>query len=165
MSIYRTGVVLLLMCFTTILQSQTLIDQLGGIKTSFIITSDTLVFEVFDQILIERGRSHFGGFYDGGFGYAYKALHLEFISRERIQKLKKYGPKDNYFQVELLDKNGNLLARIIPKPHQVNTLSNQSEPRWYTHSVNLEEVPIILLDKTARINLVFYEQRLRYPMD
>lgn len=142
---------------------QTLLEKLGGVKTDFILTSDTVVLEVFDQVIIQRGNVVHGSINDGGYGYGNQNYFLEFITREKIQKIKTNGPKNDFYRMELIDKNGNILGRIYPFLHHVKVISNKETPLLYTHAINLSEVPLILLDKTTRINIEFFEQRWKYP--
>ena len=145
------------------LASQTILEKLGAVKTDFIITSDTVVFEVFDQVIIQRGNAIHGALNEGGYGYGNQNYFLEFITREKIQKLKTYGPKNDFYRIELIDKNGNVLGRIYPYLHHVKVISNRVSPLLHTHVINLSEVPMVLLDKTTRINIEFFEQRWKYP--
>jgi hypothetical protein len=156
--------IVMLFAFIGVSQSnaQSLTEKLGGTRTDFIITSDTAVFEVFDQILIKRGKSKVGTVYDGGYGYGYQTYHLEFISRDKIKKIRKRGEKNDFHVMELIDQNGGVIAKIYPRLEDVIMVSNREKPFLYTYMINLEEVPLILLEKTKRINIVYIEQRWRY---
>ena len=147
--------------FNPALFSQSLLEQLGGIHSNFIITSDSISMEAEEQILIQRAVSdgdteHIG---DGTlkYGYGYRSLHLEFLSNKTIQFNSLFGRKRKFCQLKLYSDQ-TLLALVNLKAKDVRMISNQADPPIYSYSINLKSIPIVSLDKTLTIDLVWTDR-------
>ena len=144
-----------------IIGAQNLKESLGGTNTLFQIYSDTVDLKVSDQIIILRAEkqtysdSNFGT----GWGYGYQSFHLEFITKKNI-KIENYKYKtgrDNGNKLELIfyDSNNSVLATSSFPYDYVDLYNNSSiidSPFFY--SIDLIDIPIVLLDKTAKIGMI-----------
>jgi hypothetical protein len=144
-----------------ILGAQNLKESLGGTKTNFQIYSDTVDLKVSDQIIILRAEkqtysdSNFGT----GWGYGYQSFHLEFITKKNIEieYFKFRNGRDNGTKLELLfyDSNNIVLTSSSIPYNYVDLYNNSSiigSPFFY--SIDLIDIPIVLLDKTAKISMI-----------
>jgi hypothetical protein len=159
---HRTILLITVYIFSVnILGAQNLKESLGGTKTNFQIYSDTVDLKVSDQIIILRAEkqtysdSNFGT----GWGYGYQSFHLEFITKKNI-KIENYKYKtgrDNGNKLELIfyDSNNSVLATSSFPYDYVDLYNNSSiidSPFFY--SIDLIDIPIVLLDKTAKIGMI-----------
>jgi hypothetical protein len=149
------------MLSVSILGAQNISESLGAIKTNFRIYSDTIDLKVSDQIIILRAEkqtysdSNFGT----GWGYGYRSFHLEFITK-KILKVENYHfrvgrDNENKLQLIFYDSNSSVLATISVPFNYVDLYNNSSitdSPFFY--SIDLIDVPVVLLDKTAKINMI-----------
>ena len=141
-----------------VLSAQNIKESLGGVKTNFQIFSDTIDLKVSDQIIILRAekKTHEDASFGTGWGYGYQSYHLEFITKKNIT-IKNYrfrAGRDNENKLELMfyDSNNNNLASISIPFDYVDLFNNSSiinSPFFY--SIDLIDVPIVLLDKTNKI--------------
>lgn len=144
-----------------ILGAQNLKESLGGIKTNFLIYSDTVDLKVSDQMIILRAErksasdSNFGT----GWGYGYQSFHLEFITKKNIiiENYKFRTGRDNGTKLELIfyDSNNSVLATSSIPYYDIDLYNNSSiidSPFFY--SIDLIDIPIVLLDKTVKIGTI-----------
>lgn len=91
-------------CLTTA-TAQSLIDQLGGVKTEFTLLLNNEPLSVADQYIIKRAVSNVD--------YAYESYHLEFsLVGATLQQQRKAWQSD--YRMFLLDESGNVIAsRLI----------------------------------------------------
>ncbi len=140
------------------LGGQSLAEQMGGIRTNFILTSDSVSLETDSQILIKRAISDSKTeLIDDGsakYGYGYQSYHLEFICNQDILVHKGIGKSKSYYLLELFDGNHQLLASIKLKDSDVQMVSNQKERSVSAYSINLRDIPLVLLDRALEVNLV-----------
>lgn len=144
-----------------ILVAQNLKESLGGIKTNFQIFSDTIDLKVSDQIIIlEADQRHLLDFWDSNdMVYAYQSFHLEFIAKKeiKIETFKYRSGRDNGSKLEIIfygSADKILASSSIPFKF-VDLFSNPSIidcPFFY--SIDLVNIPIVLLDKTSKIGLI-----------
>ena len=145
--------------------SQTLSEKLGGVKTNFTIVSDTIEMDVISQIIIQRGvASHKYDYscdenssYGYGYGYANQNYFLEFYAKQalRTRKIDRRstisGHKKRYFQIVITDANGNLLYQNGYFGSRVTY--NFNNDNIYVYSVNLNNIPLVILDQATTIRL------------
>jgi len=143
-----------------ILVAQNLNESLGGVKTNFKIVSDTVDLKVSDQIIILKAeQKHYGSPTFGyGWGYGYQSFHLEFIAKKdiRIETFKFRTGRDNESKLELIFYNSenNILASTSVPFESVDLLSNPSTvDNSFFYSIDLIDIPIVLLEKTYKIGL------------
>jgi hypothetical protein len=159
---HRTILLITVYIFSVnILGAQNLKESLGGTKTNFQIYSDTVDLKVSDQIIILRTekQTYSDSNYGTGWGYGYQSFHLEFITKKNI-KIENYKYKtgrDNGNKLELIfyDSNNNILATSSFPYYYVDLYNNPSiidSPFFY--SIDLIDIPIVLLDKTAKIGMI-----------
>jgi hypothetical protein len=144
-----------------VLVAQNLSESLGGTKTNFQIVSDTVDLQVSNQIIILRAEGkHYANFIDSfGYGYGYQSFHLEFIAKKNIkaEAFKFVRGQDNKDKLELIfyDSENNVLALKSVPIESVDILSNSTtSDGLFFYSLDLIEIPIILLEKTCKINMI-----------
>ncbi|MEM1124123.1 MAG: hypothetical protein AAGJ18_27045 [Bacteroidota bacterium] len=148
--------------WTTTTDAQSLVEKMGGISTDFAITSDSVTFRIAAQCLIRRAISYHREtellIDDYGYGFGYQAIHLEFISAQRISERKGKGRKRVFYWLEFFDHQNQLVSALeIPFNH-LRQIKNEVRPVSYTYSINLERIPFVLLANTTRINLTKYRR-------
>lgn len=152
-------IVLISILISTIpsLYSQSLIENLGGVKTDFQFTTDSVEIPIIEQAILRRGVSKYnsGIVSDGGYGYGYglQTFHLEFITEAKITERYRSGKRSNrkHYEIKLWDENDSLLLHIGIQLSELRKVSNGKN--LYTYSINLNRIPIVLLDKTQKINI------------
>ncbi len=155
--------ILLIVIQLTVLSlcAQDLKQSLGGIKTNFQFYSNTLNLEATDQIIIQRAErnTYSDSSFGTGWGYGYQSIHLEFITGKQLveENFDFKAGRNNKDKIEMsfYDSNNNLLATCTNDFTMVDLFHNslpKDSPFFY--SIDLIDIPIVLLDKTAKINLV-----------
>lgn len=135
--------------------SQNLTEKLGGITTDFEIISDTNTLEVIDQVIIKRGLSDSKrnisltpeGVY--AYGYGLQTYRLEFITPNELVKIEGRYPDRYQYGLEFIDGNGYKLMEI--RMTSENIISYLNEGNFNIYSVNLQNIPLIVLNKTRTI--------------
>lgn len=109
-----------------------------------------------DQLLIKRAYKDY--FYDGDFnsanGMAFQTWHFEFISRQPIQIQKVKGKKKNFILLGLYDRRNDCIGQFDLALSRVKGISSPSKEKLYTYSLNLIDIPLVLLERTRRIDLL-----------
>ncbi|TRX66165.1 hypothetical protein [Carboxylicivirga sp. M1479] len=137
--------------------SQSLLEKVGAIKTNYIFTSANIQLPVQSQLMVKRGHSrynYYSGVEDGyGYGYGMETWWLELISTSGIseKKVKVKGRPKNYYQFNLYDAQGQALLVTRLELNDVKHVSNGST--LISYSINLNNVPVILLDKAHEIRI------------
>lgn len=143
------------------LAAQNLKDALGGLKTNFQIFSDSVNLDASDQIIILKAdkKSYTDCQCGTGYGYGYQSFHLEFITKKQLvtKNFKFLIGRDNGDKIELVfyDANNNVLASPVFSFDIVDFYNNaliHNSPFFY--SVDLVDIPIVLLSKTSKIDLI-----------
>lgn len=140
------------------LYSQSLTESLGGINTNFQFYSDTVKLEVADQSIILRAESlrdtHISSNGGAGWGYGYQSYHLEFITKDELSVKtfphKRFRNNNDRLKLIFYDSNNNSLASYLLF-FDSNCLYNDD---LYFYSMDLIEIPLILLDRTVKIELL-----------
>ena len=159
---HRTILVIALFVFSGIsLEAQDLKESLGGTKTSFRIYSDTVDLKVSDQIIILRAekQTYSDASFGTGWGYGYQSFHLEFITKKiiLIENFKYKAGRDNESKLELIfyDSDNNVLATSVCPYDYVDLFNNpEINDSLYFYSIDLIDIPVVLLDKTASIGMI-----------
>jgi hypothetical protein len=159
---HKTFLLIIVFIFSAnILGAQNLKESLGGAKTNFQIYSDTVDLKVSDQIIILRAekQTYSDSNYGTGWGYGYQSFHLEFITKKniKVENYKFRNGRDNETKLELTfyDMNNGVLATTSFPYDYVDLYNNSSitdSPFFY--SIDLIDIPIVLLDKTAKIGMI-----------
>lgn len=149
------------------LHAQSVSEQLGGVKTHFQLYSLTTKLDVSEQILILRAEAKHkmetdilsGEFYATGWGYGYRSYHLEFVTQEELnaQRLPGKFGKSRYTRLRLtfFDTNKNILASFTIPYDRVDRQSYSSAKGGpFFYSIDLINIPLVLLDQTAAIGMV-----------
>ncbi len=139
--------------------AQSLIKELGGVKTDFVFTTNSTKLEVVDQAIIQRGffdfnsRTNSSNSTGYAYGYGLQAYHLEFVTISDLitfEKYKKKATKATY-NINLYNENDTLLLNF-------GVLYSKSKATIKTagltsYSINLIQVPIIIFDRVKRIDI------------
>jgi hypothetical protein len=143
------------------LSAQNLKETLGGIKTNFQISSDSVNLNVGDQIIILKADKKF--YTDcqcgTGYGYGYQSFHLEFTTKRQFttRNYKFYVGRDNGDKILLrfYDADNNMLASYT-SPFDIVDLYNNDRLRnsLFFCSIDLVDIPVLLLNKTFRIDII-----------
>ena len=149
--------------FVLDLYAQNLTESLGGIHTKFQIYSDTVDLKVAGQTIILRAEKYSSKYIsDGvgaGWGYGYQSYHLEFVSREYLTIQEFYHSRarriNDILELTFYNSNDTVLASLSSDISIIDLYKNSRvENCQYFYSIDLIEIPISLLDKTAKINLI-----------
>ena len=142
------------------ISAQNLEDVLGGVKTHFQLFSDTTNLNPMNQIIIQRAerKSYGDASFGTGWGYGSQSLHIEFISGKNLaeKKFKYRAGRDNKDKLELTfyDSGNVVLATYLMDFSLVDLLYNSSSDKsLFFYSIDLIDIPIVLLNKTVKINL------------
>ncbi|MCG6187007.1 hypothetical protein [Maribellus maritimus] len=149
--------------FVVHIYAQSLSESLGGVKTNFHFFSNNTDLNVTDQFIIKRAEKKASAstnysFHSAyGYGYGYQSFHLEFITREyyvteEVEHKGKYSDK-----IELTFYNSDDIALATHTlDYSVVDLSYNisSDEIQFFYSVDLLGIPIVLLNKTAKINFI-----------
>ena len=142
------------------ISAQNMEDVLGGVKTHFQLYCDTTNLNPTNQIIIQRAERKSDG--DASFGlawgYGYQSLHLEFVSDKNLaeKKFKFRAGRDNNDKLELTfyDSDNVVLATRLIDFSLVDLLYNSlSDKSLFFYSIDLIDIPIVLLNKTVKMNL------------
>lgn len=164
---------LYLLCFLSLvpflLLAQSISEQLGGIRADFLITSDTLILSTDQQILIQRAEAKYNqyinasGSYGAGYGYGYQSFHLEFIAKKPISIIRANGKKRTYYLLQFFDKNEELISSFELSNAMINFTPNKGSKAWsYIYSIDLKDVPIVVLDGTHQLKITRYDLARSY---
>lgn len=146
------------------LSGQSLIEKLGGVKTDFIISSIENNLEIEAQYILRKGTSETGRLQladEGSYGYGYSPFYFEFMTKDNIQIRNKRGRNQEYFSVEFYDAQDQILAQYRWDLESIDIVTTKQEPSYKIYSLNLEGVPMLVLEKTRRINLIEYQLSYR----
>ncbi|MDX8338282.1 hypothetical protein SLH46_03735 [Draconibacterium sp. IB214405] len=157
--------VVLLQCFVFSGKAQSLTETLGGIPTNYKIVSDTVDLKATDQFIIQRAekkaehRSNMESYsgYGYAYGYGYQSLHLEFIAKESYVWKEIETKNRNYDKLlfTFYDANDEILASRSWNTSEVAILYHlPSDNQRFFYSIDLLNIPIVLLEKTVKINLI-----------
>lgn len=143
------------------ISAQNLEDVLGGVKTNFQLFSDTTNLNPTNQIIIQRAeRKSYGDYSFGtGWGYGYQSYHIEFVAGKNLaeKKFKFRAGRDNKDKLELTfyDSDNVVLATRLLDFSLVDLLYNSSSVKsLFFYSIDLIDIPVVLLNKTVKINLI-----------
>ncbi len=128
---------------------------IDGYKTNYIITSDPIVINSKSQVLIRRAESDFYSSSNGGYGYGYESLHLEFISKDSIVTVERTKRSlYPFYVIQFYDAENNLLAQKYLKKSAIDILKNKENP-IKSYSIELKDIPVPVLEITKKINIYF----------
>ena len=148
--------VAVLLFITGTVNAQHLISSLGGIKTHYTFYSDTIALHVSEQFIIKNAGSYSYGGPNSGLAAGYESYHLEFVTTKDLKRKDIYvHPTTSSYQLEFYDADNHLLSTTTLKQDRVSKYTNKNKkgsPVFY--SLDLFELPISLLDKTAKINIL-----------
>lgn len=157
----RTITILCLLFGLMYLHGQTLIEEIGGVRTNFTIVSDTLLLDTDEQFLIKRAvhEINIEQFDDGTMHKSdgYEAFHLEFIVPQKVITKRKVGRNREYFVLSFLTDGDQLLTEVELKDSDIKITDNWEGTTFSAYSINLQQIPLVILDRTLKVNLVHYK--------
>ncbi|MBB3187823.1 hypothetical protein [Microbacter margulisiae] len=146
--------------------AQNLSDSLGGIKTHFQLYSDTINLQPGEQFMLLRAEKKYTAdpTFGYGWGYGYRSYHLEFTTNKNIVvETFKYHVgynNDPKLVLSFYDVSGLLLSSLTFPFDRVSVCHNfSSTGSPFFYSIDLIEIPISLLDHTAKIGIIKLEAR------
>jgi len=137
------------------LHAQSLFEKLGGIKTDFIIISDSTELNIISQGIIKNS------FYDSnystsenqsyGYGYGVECYYLEFITDVIIKPIirRSFLFNHEFYDIQCFDESGNCILKESIRVNQCKKASNNNN--LYSYSINLHSIPIVIMDITKKI--------------
>lgn len=142
-----------------LLMAQSLSESLGSTKTNFQIVSDSTDLMVSDQIIILRAEKKTYSDIYAGWGYGYREFHLEFTAKKSIVERNATSRSDKHqIKLTFYDSKGNLLTNITLPAEFLNQYTNSAtENTLFFYSLDLIDVPIVVLDKTKKLDIVKYD--------
>ncbi|MEL6945754.1 MAG: hypothetical protein AAFO82_24130 [Bacteroidota bacterium] len=136
-----------------------LIEQVGGVRTNFVISNENNVLKVKTQAILKRGLTEhdrdWDSFSDGAYGYAYglgvEVFRLEFITDTDLRKEKRKRSEVRKYELRFYTKTDELLLMLTIPLRYVTVYSNLK--KIYIYSINLQNIPFVVLDETHRIDI------------
>ncbi|MEM9820850.1 MAG: hypothetical protein AAF985_07250 [Bacteroidota bacterium] len=148
-----------------LLEGQSLAEKIGGVATNFRIKSDSIVLNDSQQLLIKRGVFDYGidnsevpeESYGYAYGYGYQSYHLEFTSPHKISTIvkSKKRRRSAHYIISLTDGAGRVYQNIKIRPSEVKSFfAVRGKDIIYAYSINLVDVPLIILNDMSVFNIV-----------
>jgi len=141
------------------IQAQNLEQALGGVKTNFKLFSGTNDLNPASQMIILKAErnSDTNTDFGTGWGYGYQSFHLEFVTSENLveEKFRFKTGRDNDAKLGLTfyDSDEVILAYCQINFSDVDLLYDTNPGKTqYFYSIDLINIPIVLLNKTAKID-------------
>ena len=150
--------------------AQSLTDLAGAIKTEFEITSLDKSLGVTDQCIIRRAEqvsgsdsySYGDGVGYGMYGLGYESYHLEFMASEPVQSTKislpgesfKKYPKYDFYELVFRGPDNEDIFRTFIKLQNLNIHHDRfGVIDGYFYSLDLKDIPLVIFNKTSRIDI------------
>lgn len=138
-------------------------EKLGGIRTTYQIVSEGFEANVVEQYLVKRANYATEWDQDGGAGYGYKALYLEFSTIGSFISIEEadYKKGDGALRMRFNDKEGDLLYQHLIHyrgSFEDNKSDKLAMERCHKQGVGkyfyieLTGVPYLVLNKTVSID-------------
>jgi hypothetical protein len=139
--------------------AQSLSQQLGAITTSFEFTSNNEPLEVRTQQIVKRSGRFVHGSGDGSSASGYETYRLELEVQNDIPFLRSRLLDGNQgFHFNFYSSNGEHLGFRRLSDNEV--LRFRKDDQWtsqvFVYSFDLYSIPLIILDKTSRIEILRY---------
>lgn len=152
-------IIFVLVSTYTNISAQSIIEKLGGVKTDFVFTTNSVELKIVDQAIIQRGFYDYktkissSSSYGHAYGYGLQAYYLEFITSSDLKTFEKYKRKANkaVYDIKLYDKNDTLLLNFSVLYRNSKATAKISGLRSY--SINLIQVPLIIFDHVKKIDV------------
>ncbi|MDG1334082.1 MAG: hypothetical protein P8P74_17230 [Crocinitomicaceae bacterium] len=148
------------------ISAQSISDQVGGVSCSYELYSDGDTLDVIKQLLIQRPTARSGVSdienQSYGYGYAYSSWCLEFVTNTGIStrnrnNLERRNRRGKY-NVTFKNRAGGMLFSQYMGRDKVRLWKGKIHTGVvYTYSLNLIDVPLIVLDNVASIDIVRIE--------
>lgn len=155
--------ILLLLSFSFLLitcniSAQTIVQKLGGAITNFQITNNDRDLRVVSQAILRKSISSF----NKQTNLDSQILVLEFISRRKIEERENivYSLSNEGKKAKIIFYTANDTVLFEKEfSDKINLFESEKvggteNKRFYFYTVNLEEYPIMLFDRTARIDFL-----------
>ena len=151
---------LILFSTSSLVKAQTITPALDGYRPAFRISTDSMEMTVVDQVLIKRAVKDyfFDRILDAAYGMGYEAWHWEFVTRQPILKRNLKGKKESFVRLELYNRKEECIGRFDLPLDRLQSTQSLSGQKIMTYSINLIDIPLILLDRTRRVDVQHIEQ-------
>jgi len=153
----QLAIALFFLATPSFLFSQSLMTRLGGAQTKFNITSDhATLLNNSSQYIVRRAVNEWETLGDGIGAYGHEAFHLEFLATDDMIEYPVATKKDQKFLFRFFDESDELLTKIyFPLKHVTSLTLNHNR---LIYSINLKSIPLVLLNETQRIDIVFMKK-------
>ena len=132
-------------------QGNDLLDHLGAVKTSFTYTSVNQPVEVTDQYMVQRASRH--NVFEGGAGY--RSWWLEFATVDQRLFDGNGGRSGTRLNVKCYDAADDFMFEFTFDGTSY-TYHESETRRRYIHAFEIERIPLLVLQKTVRFEVVAY---------
>lgn len=146
--------------FASSLPAQSIREHTDALATNIIVSTENSVFSTGSPILIKRSEGYYhsrsdrdvdfdfdtSSSYGYDYGYGYTSWHLEFVGNRDISTS---GKK---YRLSFINSEGQNIGIIRVQKKEINVIAGLMKPPFF-YSVDLKEVPILLLEQTARIDI------------
>jgi hypothetical protein len=91
---------------------------------------------------------------EAGWGYGYQSVHFEFITQKELVEILGENKEKNKYRFTFSDHENIIIFAINIPEYSVNKYRNPditNSPVFY--SIDFIDVPVLVLDKTKRINI------------
>lgn len=161
--------IIMLTCLPLLLIGQSISERAGGVTTNFIITSDSILLNDTQQILIKRGKYEYSTYTSSlsdsgyGYGYGYQSFHIEFTSNKEIstviQSKRRKSRRRVHFSLRFTDNSGRVYENVEINESEINSLiGTKDSDKAYYYSINLASVPLLVLNEVSEINIIRVEK-------
>jgi len=144
--------------FSSTGNGQSITEHFSGKKVTFELTTvENVVLNDQYQYLVSRAtkESAKDEFFEKGFGFGFgfQSIHLEFATTEEIKSdYDAYTKKYNY-RITFYDQNNNEIAKKELSSNLVKMISNTDYPKRFFYSIDLKDIPLLVLDSSAKIDI------------
>jgi hypothetical protein len=153
----KSLLILLLICaFNYFNYAQnSIIEQLGGIKTTIKMTSaDQTILNDSEQYIIQRAVSSkdVEPITGGASAFGYQPYHLEFLSKAALEEGEKKKLKRDY-KIQFYGANDQYLFDWYYSYINIRELKENPSGYKFAFSINLRGLPLILFEEITRIDI------------
>ena len=150
---------LIFLFFWSISAQGQLIEQIGGIKTNFVISNENTVLNVKAQAILKRGLTEqdrdWSIISDVAYGYAYglgvEVFRLEFMTDRKLKQPQGKKNAVRKYEWRFYNESNELLLMLSVPLQHIMSYSNLKSS--FIYSINLQHVPFIILEETHRIDI------------
>ena len=138
--------------------AQDIFSNFGGIKTNYEIFIEDSLTTVYNQGLVKRAEFLIESDSEAGLGLGYSSVHFECTLDRGVPMRKVNGKRRKVYVFEFMDSSGGHLGTYEVLQHRVEKTRNNDFSR-VIYSIDFIDVPLVVLENTARINFAYHFYR------